>query len=86
MSAKNKRVGFVGIIIKDRKKHSSAVNQVLTDFGDIIVARTGIPYHERNICVITVIVDATTDEVGSLTGKLGRVPGVSVRSALSTLV
>lgn len=83
MSAKNKRVGFVGIIIKDRKKHSHAVNEILTEFGDCIVARTGIPYHERNICVITLAVDATTDDVGSLTGKLGRIPGVSVRSALS---
>jgi putative iron-only hydrogenase system regulator len=43
----------------------------------------GLPYHERNCCVITIIVDATTDELGALTGKLGLVDGVSVRSALS---
>lgn len=83
MNEKDKRVGFIGIIIKDRKKNSSAVNNVLAEFGDRIVARTGIPYHERNVSVITLVVDATTDEVGSLTGKLGLIPGVSVRSALS---
>ena len=83
MNEKDKRVGFVGIIIKDRKKQSLAVNQVLMEFGDMIIARTGIPYHARTVSVITLIVDATTDDVGSLTGKLGRIPGVSVRSALS---
>jgi putative iron-only hydrogenase system regulator len=78
-----KRLGFVGIIIQDRRKTAPRVNEILTEYGDIIVARMGLPYHERNCCVITIIVDATTDEFGALTGKLGLVEGVSVRSALS---
>ncbi|RKY41451.1 MAG: CopG family transcriptional regulator [Candidatus Makaraimicrobium thalassicum] len=79
----DKRLGFVGIIIENRKTASSRVNEILSEFGDIIAARTGLPYEKKGCCVITLIVDATTDELGSLTGKLGLVEGVSVKSALS---
>ena len=78
-----KRLGFVGIIVEDREKSAATVNEVLSDFGDIIVARTGIPYRSRRVCIITLVVDATTDEVGALTGKLGAVPGVTVKSGMS---
>lgn len=77
------RLGFVGVIIEDRKKAANLVNNVLSEFGEIVVARVGIPYKKKNCCVITLIVDATTDEVGALTGKLGKIAGVSVKSALS---
>jgi putative iron-only hydrogenase system regulator len=79
----NKRVGFVGIIVEDRKKAAHQVNDLLSEFGDIIVARVGLPYRERKCSVITLIVDATTDELGALTGKLGALAGVSVKSALT---
>ena len=79
----DKRVGFVGIIVENRRKEASLVNNVLSDFGDIIVARTGIPYKEKGCSVITLAVDATTDEIGALTGRLGAIEGVSVKSALS---
>ena len=79
----DKRLGFVGIIIEDRKQSAPLVNDVLTAFGESIVARTGIPYESKHCCVITLIVDATTDQVGEMTGRLGRLPGVSVKSALS---
>ncbi len=78
-----KRLGFVGIIIEDREKHSLAVNTVLSEYAGDIVARVGLPYKERNCSVITLIVDATTDELGALTGRLGNIEGVSVKSALS---
>ena len=78
----DKRLGFVGIIIEDRKKTSSIINSLLSEYGDIIAARLGVPYKEKSCCVITLIVDATTDELGSLTGKLGAIEGVSVKSAL----
>ena len=78
-----KRLGFIGIIIENRKLSSDKVNQILSDFGDLIIARTGIPYDKRNCCVITLVVDATTDDLGKLTGKLGLIEGVAVKSALS---
>ena len=78
-----KRVGFVGIIIEDRLKNAERVNNILTEFGELIVARVGIPYKKRNRFVITLIVDATTNELGAFTGRLGNIDGVVVKSALS---
>ncbi|MDD2709120.1 MAG: iron-only hydrogenase system regulator [Verrucomicrobiae bacterium] len=78
-----KRLGFVGIIVENRRQTAPRVNEMLTQFGDLIVARTGIPYPKRACCVITLVVDATTDELGRLTGRLGQLEGVSVKSALS---
>ena len=77
------RLGFIGIIIEDRQHDVAQVNHILSDHADMIIARTGIPYKEKHCAVITLVVDATTDEVGKLTGKLGQLPSVSVKSALS---
>ena len=78
-----KRLGFIGIIIEDREANASAVNELLGRYGEMIVARMGVPYEKRSCSAITLIVDATTDELGVLTGKLGALSGVSVKSMLS---
>ena len=78
-----KRVGFIGIVVEDRKKSAEVVNHILTEYGDSIVARVGIPYHEKNVSIITLVVDMSTNELGALTGKLGALEGVSVKSALT---
>lgn len=78
-----RRVGVVGIVISDRGRVAGRVQEILSQHGDMIVGRMGIPYRERNLAVIALIVDGTTDEVGALTGKLGQLPGVLVRSALA---
>jgi putative iron-only hydrogenase system regulator len=77
------RIGFVGIIIENRKEHADAVNHVLSEFGKTIVVRTGVPNVRSKYAVITLVVDATNEEIGALTGKLGMIDGVSVKSALS---
>lgn len=79
----DRRLGFVGIIIEDRKNSAGKVNSLLSDFGDRIIARTGVPQKENDRSVITLVIEATTDEVGLLTGRLGSISGVSVKSALS---
>ena len=78
-----KRLGFVGIIIENRAQNAAEVNDLLSQFGHIIIARTGVPYEKRDCSAITLIIDATTDELGTLTGKLGRLAGISVKSMLS---
>lgn len=83
MTEIQKRLGFIGIIIDDREKCSGVVNEVLSQFGELILARTGLPNAKGNTSVITLVIDATTDELGVLTGKLGNVPGVSVKSGLA---
>ncbi len=79
----NKRIGFVGIIVEQREQNSPAVNRVLSEAGDLILARVGLPHRGRGVSVITLVIEATTDELGELTGKLGNLEGVSVKSALA---
>ena len=77
-----KRLGIVGIIIKDRQKAAATVNTILSDHGHIIVGRMGLPFRDRGVSIIDLIIEATTDEVGALTGKLGNLDGVRVKSLL----
>ena len=77
------RIGFVGILIEDRHAAAPEVNRILSECGDCIRARLGMPWRDRGVSVVTLVVEATTDQVGELTGRLGRVPGVTVKSGLS---
>ncbi|MCK9241445.1 TM1266 family iron-only hydrogenase system putative regulator [Desulfocurvus sp.] len=77
-----KRIGVVGLVVGNRAQTAPKVNDVLTAFGELIVARVGLPYKERNVSVISLIVEATTDELGAMTGKLGMLPGVQVKSLM----
>ncbi len=78
-----RRLGVVGIVINDRRTAAPQVNQILSEHGDIIVGRMGLPYKNRQVAVIALIVDGTTDELGSLTGKLGMIKGIKVVSSLT---
>ncbi len=78
-----RRLGVVGIVIADRKAMASRVNQILSEYGDIIIGRMGLPCPQRGLNIITLIVDATTDQIGALTGKLGMIAGVTVKSTLA---
>ena len=77
-----RRIGFVGVIIENRDCVEE-VNHLISESSGIILARVGLPQRERGVSVITLVVEATTDEVGLLTGRLGAVKGVSVKSGLS---
>ncbi|MFL0195107.1 TM1266 family iron-only hydrogenase system putative regulator [Clostridium sp. WILCCON 0269] len=77
-----KRIAVVGIVIENLV-NASIVNNILHSFANIIVGRFGIPYRERNISVISIIVDGTSDEISSMTRKLGKINGVTVKTALT---
>lgn len=77
-----RRTGFVGILVENRDSVAE-VNHVLSAHADLILARVGLPRRDKGVPVITLVIEATTDELGDLTGKLGRLPGVSVKSALA---
>ena len=80
------RLGVVGIVIEDSLK-ASEVNHILSQYGEIIIGRMGVPrvsHRERGVSVISLIVHGTNDEIGALTGKLGCIKGVQVKSALSS--
>jgi putative iron-only hydrogenase system regulator len=78
----DKRLGVVGIVVDDINA-AEDVNNILHEFAPIIVGRMGVPYRERGISVISIIVDGTTDSISALTGKLGRISHVSVKTALT---
>ncbi|OAA93068.1 TM1266 family iron-only hydrogenase system putative regulator [Clostridium coskatii] len=77
-----KRIGVVGIVVNDLE-NSPKVNTILHSFSNIIVGRLGIPYRERNVSVISVIIDGTSDEISSMTGKLGKLDGITVKTAIT---
>ncbi|MGN0613205.1 MAG: TM1266 family iron-only hydrogenase system putative regulator [Porcipelethomonas sp.] len=76
------RIAVLSVIINDLDS-SEAVNSILHDYSSIIVGRMGIPYRERGISVISVVVDTDPDTISALTGRLGKIDGVSVKSAIS---
>ncbi|WP_319542993.1 TM1266 family iron-only hydrogenase system putative regulator [uncultured Pseudodesulfovibrio sp.] len=78
-----KRLGIIGIFIQDRSKSAPAVNKVLGEYSSIVVGRMGIPFREKGVNCISLIIDATTDELGALTGKLGMLNGVRCKSLLA---
>jgi putative iron-only hydrogenase system regulator len=78
----NYRIGVIGIVIEDLSQIAE-VNDILHQYGNIIVGRMGIPYRRKNINIISLAVDGTTDQIGALTGKLGKINGLNVKSALS---
>ena len=77
------RVGVVGVLIEERGS-AHEINAVLGEHQDIIVGRVGIPYRERGLSVISLIIDGSTDQIGAMTGKLGTLKGVKVKTALLT--
>lgn len=77
-----KRLGVVAIVVEDLER-AEDVNAILHEFSSLVVGRMGIPYRDRGVSVISLIVDGTTDEISAMTGKLGKVKGVSVKSALT---
>lgn len=77
-----KRLGVIGIVVENIKS-ASKVNEILHDYSNIIVGRMGIPYKNRGVSIISLIVDGTTDEISAMTGKLGRINEVSVKTALA---
>ncbi len=83
-AAEERRIGVVGVVVTRREEAAGRVQDVLSDYADVIVGRMGIPYRERGVAVIALIVDGGTDRLGALSGRLGSLEGVHVRSALTS--
>ena len=77
------RLGFVGIVVEDRAS-VRAVNEILSGFAPIIRGRMGVPDPQSGEAVIGLIVRGTNDQLGALTGRLGSLPGVRAKSALTS--
>ena len=75
----NNRIAVVSILIADRSV-SEKVNGFLSEYGEWILGRMGIPYKEKGVSVLSVVMDAPVEITNALTGKLGRLSGVSVKA------
>lgn len=80
----SKRIGVVGIVIEDRKEVANELNKILSEQGDIILGRMGIPSREYNISMVSLIVEGTPDQVAAMTGKIGNLDGISIKSTLTS--
>ena len=81
-----RRFGFVGILVSHNTNQGPEIQRILSDHADLIQGRMGLPHLENDtLAVITLIVRASPDELGSLTGRLGRLDGVAVKSGLAPL-
>ena len=76
------RVAVISIIVENTGSVDK-LNALLHDFGQYIIGRMGIPYRDKGINIISVAMDAPVDTVNSLTGALGRIPGVTAKAAYS---
>ncbi len=76
------RVAIIGIIVEEVDSVSK-LNSILHDYGEYIIGRMGIPYKEKEIHVICVVIDAPNDIISTISGKLGKLPGVSTRAVYS---
>jgi len=82
MDETDKRIGIIGIVITDLSC-TSEINRIVHDYSYLIVGRMGIPYRERGVSVISLIVDGCNDDISAMTGKLGRVEGAAVKSMVT---
>jgi putative iron-only hydrogenase system regulator len=74
------RFYIVNIIVEDRQNAYRQVNELLHDFADVIRLRVGYPVPDENMAIILLIVKTTNDVIGSMSGKLGQVKGVKVKT------
>jgi len=78
----NHRIALIGVIVENPAS-TREINQLLHDHSKYIVGRMGIPYRSRKIAIISIVIDAPADVASSLSGKLGMLPGVNVKTVYS---
>lgn len=78
------RVAIIGIILEDVESVEK-LNSILHNYGQYIIGRMGIPYREKGINIISLAVDAPQDIISAISGKLGKLPGVSTKAVYSKL-
>ena len=79
------RVGVISIIVEDESS-VGALNEVLHNSGEYIIGRMGIPYRQRGVNIISVAIDAPQDVISALSGKIGKLKGISAKTALSNVM
>lgn len=79
------RVALMGIIVENPDSVEN-LNAILHEYSSYIIGRMGIPYREKKNSIVSVAVDAPQDKISSLSGKIGKLPGISVKTAYSNVI
>lgn len=82
MEGSNTRVAVISIIVENPDA-AAQINEILHAASKFIIGRMGLPYRPKNISIISVVADAEQDVISNISGKLGRLPGVTVKTAYS---
>lgn len=85
MPEESRRIGTISIIVYKPDEAYQSLNNVLHTYGHLILGRLGLPYREKQLSIISLIVDGNTDEIGAMTGKIGQIDGVTVKSSFAKL-
>ena len=78
------RIALIGIIVED-KGAVEKLNSILSDYGKYIIGRMGVPHQKREISIISVVVDAPNNIISALSGKLGMLPNISIKTVYSKI-
>ena len=84
MDTMSTRVVLIGIIVENTDS-VERLNQLLHEYGPYIIGRMGIPYRERQVSIISVVIDAPAEIISALSGRLGMLPGISTKTVYSKL-
>ena len=76
------RIALIGIIVEDNEE-ADKLNSILHEYRQYIIGRMGLPYREKSISIISMVVAASNDVISSLSGKLGMVKGINVKTMYS---
>lgn len=76
------RIAVIGIIV-EKMDSAGKVNEILHQYNTYIIGRMGLPYREKQVNIISVVLDAPADIISAVSGKLGRLPGVSSKALYS---
>lgn len=78
------RIALIGIIVED-KGSVEKLNTILHEYGQYIIGRMGIPYQKKHVSIISIVIDAPNNVISALSGKLGMLPNVNIKTVYSKI-
>lgn len=78
-----KRIAVISVVLENAKEHQGEFNNIISNYQEYVYGRMGIPFHKDGISVVSITMVATMDIINSLTGKLGTISSIQVKTAIS---
>ena len=79
------RVAVISIIVENEDA-AQKINEILHEYRNYVIGRMGIPYRDKGISIISVAIDAPQEKISALSGRIGRLPGISAKTAYSNVI